>query len=738
MSLATVTVDFDVNQILGATVDSRRVKCRVYTNVANQTLMDTSTGEIRMGNQKVTVNTDGTGEFTTWAPGADGNPISWQTYVEFDYPRAGLANGKRIFGPYTIDTTQSLALYEEEQAVPAEYLTTVTALLDTKVTAAELAETNAETAQAAAEAARDAAVAIAGPVDATVEALVRNTGGIGPLTSGALSDTIAAYLGTLGTPLITNPGGLTRWRTARDLEASARTAVIVEGDSITAGAYADDTGAPIDAADSTAWENAGFVGKLRTRLADLFGSLGIGYESLMTEDARWVFTGTQAQGPYGVAGTGRRWTDGGTATFDAPACTGVDVIGIRRNGDVGGNFTLTGGGVAHLFVDTVDVTPNAVAGSGTPGVAALTAGWTGQNGAITYAVESGENVMIHTSSGTGALNCYSPLAASGFAVTAGQDYLLTAEGYPDGFDAAAVWLSVRWYDVANAQISETPTATGERGRILNGVTQGWTPVTHIVTAPTGAVKAALFLDRSLGAVSEVMKWRRAKMIPLQWHKTAAGNGGVGSASAHSDLYRYGVDGLANTAHDIELQMSTGTCDVAGIRLRSAAATAPGVIVHRAGRSGSATVEHVGAGWSTGTKADLLAATTEAVDDDLSLLVIALGANDWNRQVSSLITPTVFKTHITTMVTNAVALGASVLLVAGPRWEDDSKTYLQQEYADALREVAEAETHCAFIDLRHTWGGFAEADAKGYMYDSPHPNSVGHNDYGRILASILGT
>lgn len=192
MSLATVTVDFDVNQILGGTVDARRVKCRVYTNVVNQTLMDTSTGEVRMGNQKVTVNTDGTGEFTTWAPGADGNPISWQTYVEFDYPRAGLANGKRIFGPYTIDTTQSLALYEEEQAVPAEYLTTVTALLDGYVTDAQTAETNAEAAQAAAEAARDDAVDISGisTSDGVVEALVKNTGGAGPLTSAALSDTI--------------------------------------------------------------------------------------------------------------------------------------------------------------------------------------------------------------------------------------------------------------------------------------------------------------------------------------------------------------------------------------------------------------------------------------------------------------------------------------------------------------------------------------------------------------------
>ena len=58
--------------------------------------------------------------------------------------------------------------------------------------AAIAAETGAQTARTAAEAARDGAVAIAGPVDGTVAGLVNNTGGIGPLTSAALSATIDA------------------------------------------------------------------------------------------------------------------------------------------------------------------------------------------------------------------------------------------------------------------------------------------------------------------------------------------------------------------------------------------------------------------------------------------------------------------------------------------------------------------------------------------------------------------
>lgn len=124
MSLSTVTITFDVHQLLGGDFDARRTKCRVYTNVENQTLIDTSTNEIRMGDQTVTVGSDGTGTFDTWAPGASGNPASWQTYVAFDYPRTGARDRvTRTFGPYTITASGSLADLEEEQAIPAEYAT---------------------------------------------------------------------------------------------------------------------------------------------------------------------------------------------------------------------------------------------------------------------------------------------------------------------------------------------------------------------------------------------------------------------------------------------------------------------------------------------------------------------------------------------------------------------------------------------------------------------------------------
>lgn len=265
MALYDVTVFFDLHQLLGADFDPRRTKAYVTTNVENGTLIDTTTGEIRMGDQAVTINAGGTGQFTTWSTlTADGNPVTWQTTLVVDYLRTGHRDrARREFGPYTISHTVrgvtnkaltsnvatvvldtphglrvgdtiliadvdatfngnytitavpsttsvsyaktatnvtstaatgslisefvSLALLEDEQAVPPAYLTTVTELLDGFVDEAHGYADDAETA-------RDEAIAITGitTTDAAVEALVKNTGGAGPLTSAALSATIAA------------------------------------------------------------------------------------------------------------------------------------------------------------------------------------------------------------------------------------------------------------------------------------------------------------------------------------------------------------------------------------------------------------------------------------------------------------------------------------------------------------------------------------------------------------------
>lgn len=190
MALNDVTIGFDLAQILGGDFDSRRTKAYVTTNVANGTLMDTSTGETRLGDQAVTINADGTGEFTTWGVGAAGNPASWQTTLVVDYPRTGQNDRKvRSFGPYTLEDANdgdNITDLEDEQAIPAEYQTAFT-----------------EQAQAY----LDAQAEIAGidDTDSAVAALIEDEL-VGPLTNAALSASIEEVGGAMFAPAVVFQG----------------------------------------------------------------------------------------------------------------------------------------------------------------------------------------------------------------------------------------------------------------------------------------------------------------------------------------------------------------------------------------------------------------------------------------------------------------------------------------------------------------------------------------------------
>ena len=527
--------------------------------------------------------------------------------------------------------------------------------------------------------------------------------------------------------------GLLRFRARFANAATTRVPVIVVGDSITAGAWADGIGGTLDAAKATAWATKGFVGRTRAFLASIYGDTGEGLITLAAEEARWTLTGTSASAACGVASTGRRWTTEGTATISL-TCTGIDVIGIRRNGAVGAGLPLTRGGVPSLKVDGVDVTPNILSDSPVSGVGAMTAGWATTLGSLTYVTDAGENVIEYTSTGAGGRATYTPTSSGQRTpATAATTYLATVEVKPIGTAAVHNFrVTAGFYDAAGASLGEL--TAPDNGSV---VADQWSPVTAVVTAPAGTATAALFVRSSALAAGEQVRYRRAKLIPLQWSTPATGDGATGSG-VDATIYRYGIDGLATASHTVQLVTSAGTCDVTGLRARIGDGATPGIVVHRAGRSGSATVEHVGSGWSTQTKTDLLNATYDALEAAPALVVIALGANDYDRQVTSGITPAVFEGHIRTLTGRALALGADVLLIAGPRWADDTKAYPQSAYAGALRTVAATTDHVAFFDLSDIpeWADYGAANAAGFMYDSPHPNAAGHGAYASLLESIL--
>lgn len=196
MPLSTATITLDLADMLGVDLDVRHTRIWVDTNIPDDTVVDTDGNQIRIGSGRVTIADNGTGSFTTWVPGAGSNPATWQTSVHVDYVDGGLPLRKsRTFGPFTITATANLADLIAEQEIPPEYLTTVTTALEAYVDSASASATTAAASATSAAASAAGAVAIVGPVDGTVEALVKNTGGVGPLTSAALSAAIAT-----GTP----------------------------------------------------------------------------------------------------------------------------------------------------------------------------------------------------------------------------------------------------------------------------------------------------------------------------------------------------------------------------------------------------------------------------------------------------------------------------------------------------------------------------------------------------------
>lgn len=190
MAFTEATVSYNLSDYAGEAYDLRRSRGWLVTNIESGYVTDDATGDIRVTEMKANVDADGTGSVTIVVPGST-NPDTWQTTFYFDLPEKGRHGKRQVlkFGPFTITETSILGDLVEEQAVPAEYITAVTAQLDAKVTEAEAAVTAAQAAQAAAEAARDQAQDISNidTPDALVATLVEDSGSA---TAAALSASI--------------------------------------------------------------------------------------------------------------------------------------------------------------------------------------------------------------------------------------------------------------------------------------------------------------------------------------------------------------------------------------------------------------------------------------------------------------------------------------------------------------------------------------------------------------------
>lgn len=105
-----------------------------------------------------------------------------------------------------------------------------------------------------------------------------------------------------------------------------------------------------------------------------------------------------------------------------------------------------------------------------------------------------------------------------------------------------------------------------------------------------------------------------------------------------------------------------------------------------------------------------------------------------------------KRHLTNYLNYHAGLGLPVLCVFGPirdpALNDAGTPYTQAELIAGFRDVVESSTNAAYIDLTSEWPGsniqtrYDTQAAGGLLYDTVHPNALGHGYFGSWIGRAL--
>lgn len=527
-----------------------------------------------------------------------------------------------------------------------------------------------------------------------------------------LDTTVAAATYAVPTVKVTHPQGLARWRKARGQALFQQVRVQCQGDSITAGAYANDTAGSTNA-DKLMWAQRGWVGQLRRLLVPTYGDAGEGWVGFGGDEGRWTYTNTVSGSAAGPIGLGVRLNVDGKAAAgaDLGAFTDIEVLG----------FHATNSHSVTLFVDGKDETPSALTAT-QKAFAVGASDWSNRgNTALTKGTEGDEDILTAVAAGAANMSFQTPTGTAARPAAPGQYFAIGADLKSTA--ASRAWrVGVVFHDAAGVQISELTTVDGTAS-----VVGSWQTKSNLVVAPAGtAYVSAIARIDAAGGAGEEHKVRRLRVIPVT---AFVGQGG-------STLYRFTRAGLVDGTHSVELRGpggGTGSTLCGGVILRRGSA---GVLVSRVAKSGSTSKNHAGLDQSAATQENMLLVNFNLMRPDL--VVLALGANDFGDQGAGL-TPAVFKTNLKVLTDRVAAVGGCTLLVAGPRYAAES-TYTQAEYYAQMEALANEEAHVAFVDVGvGQWKNNATANTVGFMNNAlvgVHPLMAGHGDYARTILEAI--
>lgn len=160
-----------------------------------------------------------------------------------------------------------------------------------------------------------------------------------------------AFLPSSGAPVVYNPKGLRRWRTALNAAQFAPARINIEADSRGAGVGVENVNAIINNAVS---DQLSFAGVLRTRFARAFGvaEAGFIYPRVEGTDPRVVNVGgtpDSSTDPFQLA---YRLQTGNSSTTTLPTCTNIDVLAYNDANITGGFSYAVDGGAATTVTAT--------------------------------------------------------------------------------------------------------------------------------------------------------------------------------------------------------------------------------------------------------------------------------------------------------------------------------------------------------------------------------------------------
>lgn len=523
----------------------------------------------------------------------------------------------------------------------------------------------------------------------------------------SLRDETTATIKREHRPELVNPSGLDRFRKRLGEAFFTPLGIICQGDSITDGAWANGTLVNSVAAQER-WAAGGWPGQLRQLFKADYGYAGEQLRNFTEHDLRWTLVGESGRVPTGVASTAMRLNSGGHATTTVPAGTTSVDVPVMFYPDAG---------LARTIVDGVDATPTRLTGTKD----AMTAGWAATGGTVSYDVQSGVNVVKVAQTASGPLVLHSGFGASNNSVNPGQ-WLAGMIEARSTTNNRTLRASIFFMDSAGTIINGTEVMGDDRAASVNG----WMQVGVIAQAPANAAYASLAMRVPSGGISgDAYEIKNAKLPQLIRVRE-------GSLGARFVTYRVPLDG---SLHTVRILGGAGVAtDVVGL-IETSDPQAK-IRIHGSALSSSTTQTHARPEMNENGRLNLLLGTYIVPEAAPALVIIMLGANDYNNQTTNGITPDVYKANLELLLATLRDLGCSTLLVAGPRWADDSKPFNQDSYYAKAKELAQEWTHVSFIDLKEVWGSSSSAAAKSFVVDDLHPSLAGAGNIALTIKEVL--